>query len=67
MAQHTTARLYCTKDTHVSKSYPTQNFHSADYTNMGVAGGQQNTALLAFDTNHGIKAGARILCAKLYF
>lgn len=67
MAQHTTARLYCTKDTHVSKSYPTQNFHSADYTNMGVAGGQQNTALLAFDTNHGIAAGARILSAKLYF
>lgn len=67
MAQHTTARLYCTKDTHVSKSYPTQNFHNAEYTNMGVAGGQQNTALLAFDTNHGIAAGARILSAKLHF
>lgn len=67
MAQHTTARLYCTKDTHVSKSYPTQNFHNAEYTNMGVAGGQQNTALLAFNTNHGITAGARILSAKLYF
>ena len=67
MAQHTTARLYCTKDTHVSKSYPAQNFHSADYTNMGVAGGQQNTALLAFDTNHGITSGARILSAKLHF
>lgn len=51
----------------MSKSYPTQNFHSADYTNMGVAGGQQNTALLAFDTNHGITAGARILSAKLHF
>ena len=67
MAQHTTARLYCTKDTHVSKSYPTQNFHNAEYTNMGVAGGQQNTALLAFDTNHGITSGARILSAKLHF
>lgn len=67
MAQHTTARLYCTKDTHVSKSYPTQNFHNAEYTNMGVAGGQQNTALLAFNTNHGITSGARILSAKLHF
>jgi len=42
--QFLTDKLYCTSDTHVLVRYPTQNFHSADYTNIGKAGSEQAIA-----------------------
>lgn len=67
MAQHTTSRLYCTKDTHVLVRYPTQNFHNEEYTNIGKAGSEQAVGLFAFNTSHGISSGAKIISAKMYF
>lgn len=67
MAQHTTSKLFCTKDTHVLVRYPTQNFHNEEYTNIGKAGSEQAVGLFAFNTNHGIPSGAKILSAKMYF
>lgn len=67
MAQHTTSRLYCTKDTHVLVRYPTQNFHNKEYTNIGKAGSEQAVGLFAFNTSHGISSGAKIISAKMYF